>query len=188
MSAAWRRIFLRNKGKALIEFSRRPRIEEKIAGFVVDISPNLVLLHRLDWSTFKMDGYCVLRLVDVKDYRLFDGKSWQNRAVQKLKIRSKKPGKIRLHSWPELIEDAARHFPLLTFHRERKFPNELWIGVPLTASSSLVTYDDIDPKAKWTGSYSLKTREITRIDFDAGYERALALTAPKRPTKNQRRS
>jgi hypothetical protein len=188
MSPAWLRVFSRNKGKALIEFSRQPRIDEIILGFVIDISPNLVLLHRLDWSTFRMDGYCALRLIDVKDYRLFDRKSWPSRAIQKLKIRSKKPGKIRLQSWPELIEDAARLFPLLTFRRERKFPDACWIGVPLTVTSSLVTYDDLDPKAKWSGPYCLKMREITRIDFDAGYERALALTAPRLPAKKLRRS
>jgi hypothetical protein len=47
-------------------------------------------------------------------------------------------------------------------------------------TSARLSLDNLDPKANWTGTYSMNTKDITRIGFGGGYERALAITMPKR--------
>jgi hypothetical protein len=53
----------------------------------------------------------------------------------------------------------------------------------LETTNKILVLDNLDPDAKWTGPWSFKLNEITRIDFGGGYERALAATAPKRRPK-----
>jgi hypothetical protein len=52
---------------------------------------------------------------------------------------------------------------------------ELFLNYPLS-----ITMDDLDYNAAWSGPRRMKLADVTRVDFDGGYERALAVTAPKR--------
>ncbi len=184
MSPAWRRLLSKHKGKTLVELCRRPKIEERIAGFIVDYSETLLLLHRFDWNTFTLDGYSLLRDKDVKAKRFFTRDScWQNRAIKKLKLQPKAISSLTLTNLPETVAAISQQFPLLHIECEIAFPDECYIGVPLEFTNKLLIFDNLDPDAEWTGPWSQKINQITRIDFGGGYERALALTAPKQRSK-----
>jgi hypothetical protein len=184
MSPTWRRQLSKHKGKTLVELCRRPKIKERIAGFVVGYSESLILLHRLDWNTFILDGYTILRDKDVKKKRFFTRSSyWQNKAIKKLGLRSKPLPGLALRDWCEAIGGISRRFPLIHLEREIAYPRECYIGAPLETINKILVLDNLDPDAKWTGPWSFKLNEITRIDFGGGYERALAATAPKRMPK-----
>lgn len=187
MAPAWRRLLAKHEGKTLVEICRRPRIKERIAGFVVGFSSELILLHRLDWNTFTLDGYTLLKNRDVKQMRCFTRASyWQLRAIQKLRLRPRRLSGIHLKNWAEAMDGVAKKFPVIHVEREIKYQNECWIGAPLEINSKQFEIDYLDPEAKWTGPYGMKTSDVTRVDFGGGYERALAMTAPKRPQSNQR--
>jgi hypothetical protein len=186
MSPVWRRKFSKYKNNPLLDLCRRPKIEERIAGFVVDFSDELILLHRLDWNTFTLDGYTLLRRKDVKHQRVFTQTSWPNRAIKSLKLRPKILPHIPLGSWSEAIIEVSLRFPLIHVERELVYPDECHLGVALKLSDKLLTLDCLNFDSEWAGPYSIKLNQITRIDFGGGYERALALTAPKRREKKQR--
>jgi len=181
MAPAWRRLLKHHQRKTLVELCRRPKVQEQIAGFVIDFSDKLILLHRLDWNTFRLDGYTILRDVDVHQKRFFSRSTcWQVKAAKKWKLRPQ-PVSINLTNWETAAKDIHSLYPLLTVHREIRFANECWIGLPLEVSPRDFVLDNLDPNAEWTGPYSMKTADITRIDFNGGYENALASGAPKRP-------
>ena len=189
MSPEWRRLLSKHRGKTLVELCRRPKIQERIAGFVVGFSESLILLHRLDWNTFTLDGYTVLRDSDVESKRFFTRESyWQHKAVKKLMLRPKALSGLTLGSWPEAINSISEQFPLIHVESEIARPDVAYIGVPLKFTPKLLVLDDIDCNAEWSGPRNLPLSQITRVDFGGGYERALALTAPKRRQKRQRRS
>jgi hypothetical protein len=184
----WRRRVRRHLGKTLVEADRRPEIEEKITGFVLGLSDDLILFHLFDWNTFSLDGYVIIRLNDIELFRAYSRIGlWQKRAVEMLKIRPRTVC-IGLSNWEEAISDIAKQYPLVHVQRELKYPRECWIGFPLEVTSKQLTLENLDPKAGWTGPYSMSTSDITRVGFGGGYERALAMTAPRRPKRNQRRS
>jgi hypothetical protein len=58
----------------------------------------------------------------------------------------------------------------------------------LEVSPRQLVIDNLDPNGEWTGPYRMKLDDVTRIEFDGGYERALTMTMPKRPERSQRRS
>ena len=156
----------------------------RTAGFVVDCSDALVLLHALDLDAFRLNGYTVVRYDDISAYRFFDKADyWQFRAVKRFKLVPVRPPNISVVSWPDLITSAGRQYPLLTIHRERLDPDSCAIG-PLTAvSAATFTIEDLDCTAEWTGPRRLKFKDVTGVDFGDGYLEALAAVAPKRPSR-----
>jgi hypothetical protein len=181
MSPAWRRLLNKHKGKTLVELCRRPKIEERISGFVVDFSDDLILLHRLDWNTFSLDGYTLLRDDDIQAKRFYSHDAyWPKRAIEKFKLQSRQVSGLKIGALPETIIEISKKFPLIHVERELRFPGECWIGTALEVTDKLLVLDNLNPDAEWTGPYRIKLGDITRIDFGGGYEKALAATAPKR--------
>lgn len=184
MSPEWHRLLSKHKGKTLVEFCRRPKVQEQIAGFVVGFSDSLILLHRLDWNTFTLDGYTILRNKDVKRQRAFNRSSyWPNKAIKKFKLRPKALPDFPLSNMTEAISGISKLFPIIHVECEIAYPDECQIGVPLEITKKFLVLDTLSFYSEWTGPWSIKLDQITRIDFGGGYERALAVTAPKRKPK-----
>jgi hypothetical protein len=166
--------------KHLFEVKRRPQKLCKISGFVVDVSESLILLQRFDWDAFQLNGYSVIRSDDIASYRFFDKKKhWQFRATQHLKLKLKAPAGISVSSFSDLLESAAKVFPLLTIHRDKINTKVCYIGKLTTVSHKTFTIEDLNCNAEWTGSRQFKFSDVTLVDFGGGYENALAATAPK---------
>jgi hypothetical protein len=182
MATPRKRQLSRNMGKFLVEFGRRPKIEEPIAGFINGYSAKLIMLNRFDWSTFKLDGYTVLRVKDIKTQRFFShNSSWAKKAIRKLKIQPQMLPEISVESWSEVVRIGTQYFPLITLHCEIAYPNECYIGHLLEITSKRIVIDNLDTKAKWTGPRTFELNQITRIDYGSGYETALAAVAASRP-------
>ncbi len=180
MKTAFQKQLPRHRGH-LLEVKRRPKGIERITGFAVAWSSEVVLFHRFDWDTFQLNGYTAIREPDVSAFRYFDRtEHWQFRAASALKLQPIVPVGIELSSIASLITSAAASFPLLTFHLEIRKPNDCYIGPVLKQTAQICVIDDLGPDAEWSGARRLRLADITRIEFGGGYEQALAMTAPKR--------
>ena len=132
----------------LFEVKRRLGGASSINGFIVAFSDSLVLLHRLEMDTFRLNGYTVLRSRDISDYRVFDtAENWQFRAVNHFHLKPIRPTGISVASLPELLASTSRHYPLLTFHPERKDPDICYIGPLLSMTQRTFTIEDLDRKS-----------------------------------------
>src|SRR6185436_5563016 len=93
-------------------------------GFVIAFSEDLILFHVVDMDAFQLNGYTLLRIDDIEDYRAFDkGEFWQNRAVRRFKLKPARPPGILLTSIPEFLKAVGMRYPLITIHRERIKPD-----------------------------------------------------------------
>ena len=165
----------------LVEIERRPKALAKVSGFVVSFSDELVLLHMLDWESFRLNGYIAIRQQDIRAYRFFDKTAyWQCRAVKHFRLRPILPKGITTATLPDLLNSLAKHFPLIMFYPERTKPDVCYIGPILSFTPRTITIDDLDCNAEWSGPRKLKLKDITRIEVGGGYEAALARTAPRR--------
>ena len=184
MNVRFLSILKRHKLKHLVEMKRGPKELGRVTGFVVDFSDSLILLHRLEWDTFRLNGYTVIREAEVSHYRFFDKAAyWQFRAVRLYRLAPRHPADISIASLVELLTSIASHFPLVTIHPERTKPDVCYIGSVSSVTERAVMIEDLNCSAEWTGPRRLKLADITKIDFGGGYEEALARTAPKRPEK-----
>lgn len=182
MSASLQSIIKKAKPGHLFEV--KTRFDDlTTTGFAVASSDSLILFHRLDTDTFRLNGYTVLRQKDIRLYRVFDTvESWQFRAVSHFHLKPVRPTGISVASLPALVKSVSLRYPLLTFHPERKDPDVCYIGPLVSMTERTFTIEDLDSNGEWSGPRRMKFSDVTRVDFGDGYAGALAATAPERPT------
>ncbi|PCJ56509.1 MAG: hypothetical protein COA73_11920 [Candidatus Hydrogenedentota bacterium] len=146
-------------------------------GYVVDASEQFVLIHNVD-QRITLDGYTMLRIADLTQ---FDVEVEQAQFIEKaLAIRKKeikRPVLVDLTDMETMLFSIEQNYPLVAIYREDVDPDACWIGSIDSITDKTVTLNEMDPDAKWNGSKRFRLDEITRIDFDGGYETALALVA-----------
>lgn len=181
MSASLHSVLKKSKSRHLFEVKRRLKDVGSTVGFIVASSDSLIVLHELDMHTFRLNGYTVLRDQDISQYRFFtNAEDWQFRAVRHFHLSPIRPAGLSAPSLPELLKSIAEHYPLITFHREKKNPDVCYIGPLVSMTEHTFTIEGLDPNGEWNGLRRMKFSDITRVDFGGGYEQALAVTAPKR--------
>ena len=181
MTTALHSILKQSKPGHLCQVRRRLKNVGSTTGFIVACSDSLVLFHTLGNDTFQLNGYTVLRNEDICEYRFFTkAEYWQFRAVIHFQLRPIRPAGISVTSFPELVKSIAQHYPLITFHPEKKKPDVCYIGPLVSITEQTVTVDDLNSNGEWSGLRLIKISDVTRVDFGGGYEEALAVTAPKR--------
>ena len=181
MSASLHSILKKSKTRHLFQVKRRLKDVGSTTGFIVAFSDSLFLFHTLDMDTFRLNGYTVLREEDISQYRLFTkAEFWQVRAVRHFHLKPIRPAGISVSSFPELVKSVAEHYPLITFHPEKKKPDVCYIGSVVSMTEHTFTIEDLDSNGEWSGPRRMKFSDVTRMDFGGGYEEALAVTAPKR--------
>ena len=153
-------------------------------GYALDYSEDWTLIQFVERDIF-INGYAVIRNDTIKRYRLFDDNGGMvHRALRKLKQFPVAPGKIDLTDISSIAEDANRLFPLLVFHRESRWKDECYIGSVASVTAKTITISSIDPAAKHEGSYRMRLADITKIEFDGYYERALWAVANQKTKKS----
>ncbi len=136
----------------------------------------LILMHQLDWDVFVLNGYCLIRISDVRNYRIFSRDCyWQCKAARQKSFRPIAP-EISVATWRSAISGAAESFPLLCFETELRLPDKLWVGKPVAMTEKTLTVRGLDPYAEWCANSRFHFEDLTKVQFGGGYESALALS------------
>ena len=179
MGITLKSILRKHRMKHLVELEMRPRKLGKLAGFVMHITDDMILLHGLEKDGFRLNGYYVVCQKMVGRYRVFSKPEyWQFRAIEHFRIKPKQPRGISLQSLPILLRSIAENYPLITIHREKIDSEVCFIGRLKNMAGTSFTLEDLDCNAEWSGPRRIKFNDVTRVDFGGGYESALAATAP----------
>ncbi|MEQ2006638.1 MAG: hypothetical protein ABMA26_07565 [Limisphaerales bacterium] len=172
---------LRRHRLKLFELKRRPAGAGRLAGFVLDASPELILMHRVDFDTFTLNGYTAIRCSDIAAFRSFGRHEyWQRRAVEHFGLVPVPVLGLPVGSFGELLASKELAGRLVSVHRERMAANVFFIGPVTSVAGGRLTMEDLDRNAKWSGPRRIRLADVTRVDFADGYLRALEATAPKR--------
>lgn len=178
---------LRRQRLKLFEFKRRPAGAGRLAGFVLDSSPELVLMHRVDFDTFTLNGYTSIRCADIAAVRSFGRREyWQHRAVEHFGLVPVPVPGLPVGSFGELLASKALAGRLVSVHRERMAANVFYIGPVTSVTDGKLTMEDLNANAVWTGPRRIRLTDVTRVDFADGYLRALGATAPQRPAPGRK--
>jgi hypothetical protein len=148
--------------------------DEMFVGFVVDVSPELLMLHSL--TEFHLDGYTVLRNKDIKSFRLRrDNDQITKRVLKARNILPLKLPEVSLESLSELLLTADAQFPLLAVYREaRKGKHDTFVlGRVIKLTAKTVTLKLLEPDATWGETARLNLSSITRIEFGREYDDGL---------------
>jgi hypothetical protein len=143
-------------------------------GFVVELSDRLVLLHDLDVDHFALNGYKCFRLKDISAGEAIGASDqFVGRAVLLRGLEGVTPEDLDLEDLGAVLRSAGERYPLITVHLENDRPEICYVGRVLKVGRRRVTLRLINPDASWDKVWKFSLDDITRIDFDGGYERML---------------
>jgi len=177
---AWRKTLSKHQNKTFCELDR-PKIKDRVSGIIAGFSDNLILFHSFAWDTFSFNGYGVVRDIDIQSVHLFShAKDWRKSALEKMQVRPAQTPDVELSDWASCITSIAENFPLVAVNCEISKPDICYVGFPLKVTRKTLILDNLNSLCKWTKPIHIPVADITRINFDEGYERALASAAPAR--------
>jgi hypothetical protein len=165
---------------AFVRITRRasdPR-DNRIDGYIVGCSDNLVVVHRRS-DRMDLDGYLIVRLRDVRTIqREFPRHAFFERAFQLKTVAPVDPGLRDISDIPTALRSVAERFPLVVLSCDRKYPNEVQIGQPTEYLKTRFRIRCIDPGADWYADEDVFTySDIVSMEFGGEYEATLALVA-----------
>lgn len=146
-------------------------------GYVVDASDRYVLLHLVS-DDIRLAGYAILRVEDISEVKSdFDDCQFIQKALHLRRMAPERPVLIDLKSIETILASISEHYSLMVVHREAVNQNEFSIGEVESIADKTFSLREIDHDAKWVGTKRIRFEEVTRIEFDGGYETALAQVA-----------
>jgi hypothetical protein len=162
----------------LIEVERAGIDSRAIHGFVVGISTNLLLLHRMG-DRLDLDGFECVRVADVTMLRrTFRRKEFYLKALELKGCRAVVPEGVELGSVRDLLRSVERRYPLVVIHRELVVPDECEIGRIKLTSEATYALRMLTPEATWMHDEEVyRYGDVTRVGFDGEYENTLSLVA-----------
>lgn len=168
--------------EALVRITRWIPDADRVEGFVVGLSREWLILHRLsDRLTF--DGWISVRVQDIQAVTIYPTEDCFEIAA--LSARG---------LWPptspaptpknvvELLTEAKAHASVVAVHREFERPDVAWCGAIRNISSDTLTFLEVNVAGGWGRKpRRFDLDDITRVDFGGGYEEALELVAGPPP-------
>lgn len=146
-------------------------------GYVVDATDDHVLLHLVS-DGIRLEGYVILRVDDITEVQSdFEECQFIQKALQLRRMEPERPVLIDLKSIETILSSISEHYSLMVVHREEVGENQFCIGEVESIADKTFSLREIDHDAKWVGSKRIRFEEVTRIEFDGGYETALAQVA-----------
>ena len=156
----------------IFECRRSGVASETLRGIVAAQSSTLLLINTLKDGWF-FDGYAVIRVDDITEYRFFRAKDSLEKRVQKLLGYAATPPDIPLdlssmRSVAQSLFEAGKMFSL---EKEVSCKNTLWMGKIQRITAGSLYLAELDCEARWSGGHRHSIAAITRIGFDNRYIR-----------------
>lgn len=152
-------------------------------GYLLDYSDDWTFIQFVERDIF-IEGYAIVRNDTIKKYRLFDDHNYMvHRALRKLGEFPVVPGKLDLTDINSIVQSANAVFPLIVIYRELRWKDRCHIGGIAAVTPKTITLTSIDTGAKYDGLYRIRSADITKVELDGRYERALWAAASKRTKK-----
>ena len=145
------------------------------------IGPEWFLLLKVD-DRIWFDGFECFRINDISKLREDPYFLFVESALRKRKETMPETPRINVQNIEKVLVSAARTFPLVTLHIERRDPDVCYIGRVRGISKTEVSLLEIQPGAKWditTTAYKLT--DITGVSMGGDYEDALYIVGGEPP-------
>ncbi len=158
--------------KEYVRVTRRRPSQSPLAGYVLDTSDYLALMHI--FNDFTPDGYTILRLDDVEEVRSSHiERHWHRMLSGEGLLSGLKLGfKPDLSSMPSAIESLWRQYRHIIIECEDEDDpiEDFYIGFPLVVGRGGVIFRYFDACGLWREMPELiNASEITRVQFDTPY-------------------
>jgi len=156
--------------QALVTISRDIEDVENVHGFVLAVSPRLVLLHEL--SDFHLDGYCILSRLDISRARSGRFERYRSAILKAERVLCGigLKDEIDLADWESALRSLKKLGRNVIVEGERPEVDEFLIGRIQRINKKSVTMQSFDALGVWeTETHRLAYDEISSVSFDNEY-------------------
>ena len=155
-----------------VRLIRRHPSESRLNGYILDMSNNLLLMHRFD--DFEPDGYTICRIRDIVKLRHGPYEEWFDHMLRSEKLLSglKLPHCINLSTVETAIRSIADFYEQMVIEceDEKGAIEDFYIGRLVNTQTRNIYFQDFDALGYWSKTpKSIKIAEITKIQFDTPY-------------------
>lgn len=157
----------------MVRLNRKPIDIFGLDGFVVGVSDKLLCLHVVDGKTLMLNGYSIVRLSDIRSYRV-DETAFIDRALRLLGRVPIAPDGFDLSGWGTLLSSVQSRYSLVSISTEKDAPRCLFIGRLVKHTKRSVVIEAVDVGGHWEGQQEFAYKDITMLDLGDGYVNALA--------------
>lgn len=171
----------------LVELDRSFKEIAMVEGFVIAISEDFILLNSLDPNIFHLNGYTLIRKGDVKRFRTPPSKNIKFKGLSLRRQKVKYLPEISIDNYPCFFSSVKNIYPLVAIHRERIAGDQCSIGKILNITNKTVTLSRIGLNGRRLKPKRFRYHDITRVDFEGSYEKALWLVAQSIKEKSNRK-
>jgi len=186
MTTNWTPELRRYRRKATLLRVTRRFESHHARGYIIDVGADDVLLSIVNDSIW-LDGFECYRIDDITSLVPDPRKDFIEPALTLRGETRPISCPVNLDTMTALLRSANAHFPLVTLHEEETNPGVCWIGRVVDADRHSVSLHQISPDAKWDATPTEhRLSDITRVDFGADYEAALAAVGGAPPIRKQR--
>lgn len=169
----------------LVEIQRSVLNASREEGFVVGIGKKWLLLQVFD-DRMRLDGYRAVRKRDIARTRP-DPRTFHQRALDVSRQRRQIPTGIGLDRTRDVLRTGTKKSRIVAVHLEYTNPTVCYIGIARMGKKYLRLHE-ITPNARWRRKPTrFHLANISRIDFDGHYERALLAVADAEEEKGSNR-
>jgi hypothetical protein len=150
------------------------------AGFVIDVSDDWALIHRLDESTVELDGHTAVRLDQVIDVEVIEDDEFFARRALALRGEAAHSPSVAITDHAAILSCLRERFPLIRLSHEGD--DGAYIGRIEEVAADSVVIGGVSQRGDWVGQECHDYRDIVAIGFGSKYDAALASVATRVPT------
>jgi len=150
--------------------------EDAVYGFVVDYNADWTLL-RHNVVDYVLDGYIILAHKTVEDCRRTDEEKFREKVINLKGYSLEKEGSVPLEDLKSMLCTISERYGVFQF--STKDEGVCYLGRLVSVDGKHLIIENLDPKARWTGKRTFKTKDIRSVEFDTDYINSLKLVAGK---------
>jgi hypothetical protein len=151
------------------EFLRKPKKYESATGYLLEESPDCVLIELLNWDCFRWNGKCIIWKHTLKSVHSFEGSEWPTIAGKKLEIMHRVEVKNVSGPVENFLKRHFRNDDIILVEQEGVWPNELFLCKILAINRNGLRVKSYDRTLRNADEIAIPYRSITKITFGDGY-------------------
>lgn len=154
------------------EFLLRGSAGDSVTGYLLECTPECLLIEQLNWDCFVWDGLCLLWRREITKVRIFDEHDWPILAAKRLRLARPVSFKVSEEHSPEFLKRCIPKSELFELEQGRLHPDMLFLCQVQQIANRHVRVTSFGRDLVEAQEITIPFREVTKITFQDGYSKA----------------
>lgn len=154
------------------EFKRKPMSHYPVAGYLIELAKDCLVIREFNWDTFAWNGTCIIRARDVAGVRIFEKHEWPMVAGKELRLVIKTGLNVTSDTFRSVTERHLCEGDLVQIEQEKIHPGDMFLCQVVQLSRNAIQTKSYDRDLQSFEKVEMLYRNITKLSFGDGYSKA----------------